>query len=187
MLGRATTEGMKSTLQLKSTMETEVSYALSAMTSKESEFYAAGAALGTAAKNGFESTGAINPGSPGNLAHVMIDEVGYILEAMKSKYSTAYNMAAGLGSAIFSGFGNPSLDANMFTAGGSLTAEHIGALKTTISNAPDKLDNRPVTIIVGEGAVNVDARNYTTKEAQGLMITALEGMDTITNVSVNGG
>ena len=42
-----------------------------------------------------------------------------------------------------------------------------------------------LTIIVGENAVNVDARNYTTKEAQGLMITALEGMDNITNVSVD--
>ena len=116
----------------------------------------------------------------------MMDEVGYILEAMKSNFSTAYSVAAGLGSSIFSGFGNPSLDMDMFTNGGQLTAEHIGALKTTISNAPDKTDNRPVTIIVQEGAVNVDARNYTTKEAQGLMITALEGMDHIDNIDVDG-
>ena len=163
-----------------------MSYALSAITSKTQEFYNAGAALGQAAKDGFESNSAINPGSPGNLAHTMMDEVGYILEAMKSKYSAAYNMAAGLGSSIYQGFGNPSLDMDMFTNGGQLTAEHMGALKTTISNAPERMDNRPVTIIVSEGAVNVDARNYTKKEAQGLMITALEGMDNITDVTVNG-
>ena len=186
MLGRAATSGMKSSLQLKSTMEAEVSYTLQAITSKEQEFYNAGVKLGEAAKRGFESAKAINPGSPGNLAHTMMDEVGYILEAMKSNFSTAYSVAAGLGSSIFSGFGNPSLDMDMFTNGGQLTAEHIGALKTTISNAPDKTDNRPVTIIVQEGAVNVDARNYTTKEAQGLMITALEGMDHIDNIDVDG-
>ena len=185
-LGRAATDGMKSSLQLKSTMEAEVGYALQAITSREQEFYDAGVKLGEAAKRGFESAKAINPGSPGNLAHTMMDEVGYILEAMKSKFSTAYSVAAGLGSSIFSGFGNPSLDMDMFTNGGQLTAEHIGALKTTISNAPDKTDNRPVTIIVQEGAVNVDARNYTTKEAQGLMITALEGMDHIDNIDVDG-
>jgi len=185
-LGKNATDGMKSTLQLKSTMETEVGYALSAMTSRTQEFYDAGAALGRAAKEGFESVGAINPGSPGNLAHVMMDEVGYILEAMKTKYTAAYNMAAGLGSAIYQGFGNPSLDMNMFTNGGSLSAEHIGALKTTISNAPDKTDNRPVTIIVQEGAIGIDARNYTTKEAQRLMITAFEGMDKITDIIVDG-
>lgn len=185
MLGRATTSGMKSTLQLQSTMATEVQYALTAITSKEQEFYNAGAALGRSAKEGFESVGAINPGSPGNLAHVMMDEVGYILEAMKSKYSTAYNMAAGLGHSIYQGFGDPSLDMDMFTNGGSLTAEHIAALKTTISNAPEKADNRPVTIIVQEGAVGIDARNHTVKDAQRLMITAFEGMNHITNIDVD--
>ena len=185
-LGTNATNGMKSNLHLKSTMETEVGYALSAMTSRTQEFYNAGAALGKAANEGFQSQPAINPGSPGNLAHVMMDEVGYILDAMKSKYSSAYSMASGLGQSILQGFGNPSLDMDMFTNGGQLTAEYIGALKTTISNAPDKTDNRPVTIIVSEGAVNVDARNHTVKDAQALMITAFEGMDHITNIEVDG-
>ncbi|MBP3226113.1 MAG: hypothetical protein J6M08_04230 [Methanobrevibacter sp.] len=184
-LGRNVTTGLKTTLQLKSTMATEVGYALSAMTSRTQEFYDAGAALGRAANEGFQSTNAINPGSPGNLAHVMMDEVGYILDAMKNKYSAAYNMAKGLGQTIYNGFGNPSLDMDMFTNGGTLTAEHIGALQTTISKAPDKTDNRPVTIIVEEGAVSVDARNHTVREAQKLMITAFEGMDHITDVDVD--
>ena len=184
-LGRNVTTGLKTTLQLKSTMATEVGYALSAMTSRTQEFYDAGAALGRAANEGFQSTNAINPGSPGNLAHVMMDEVGYILDAMKNKYSAEYNMAKGLGQTIYNGFGNPSLDMDMFTNGGTLTAEHIGALQTTISKAPDKTDNRPVTIIVEEGAVSVDARNHTVREAQKLMITAFEGMDHITDVDVD--
>lgn len=186
MLGRATSSGLKSSLQLKSIMETEVGYTLDAITSKEDDFYQAGVKLGEAAKRGMESAKSINPGSPGNLAHIMIDEVGYILEAMTSKYGAAYNMAAGLGEAIYKGFGNPNLDIDTFMNNGQLTAEHIGALKTTISNAPDKTDNRPVTIIVQEGAIGIDARNYTTKEAQKLMITAFEGMDHIKNIIVDG-
>ena len=184
-LGTNVTTGLKTTLQLQSTMATEVGYALTAMTSRTQEFYDAGAALGKAANEGFQSQPAINPGSPGNLAHVMMDEVGYILDAMKNKYSAAYNMAKGLGQTIYNGFGNPSLDMDMFTNGGTLTAEHIGALQTTISKAPDKTDNRPVTIIVEEGAVSVDARNHTVREAQRLMITAFEGMDHITDVDVD--
>ena len=184
-IGSSTTNGMKSSLQIKSTMETEVGYALTAITSRTQEFYDAGAALGRAANEGFQSQPAINPGSPGNLAHVMMDEVEYILDAMKNKYSAAYNMAKGLGQTIYNGFGNPSLDMDMFTNGGTLTAEHIGALQTTISKAPDKTDNRPVTIIVEEGAVSVDARNHTVREAQRLMITAFEGMEHITDVDVD--
>ena len=185
-IGSSTTNGMKSALQLKSTMQTEVSYTLQAMTSRTQEFYNAGAALGKAANDGFKSQPAINPGSPGNLAHVMIDEVGYILDAMKSKYGAAKSMASGLGQSIYQGFGGDGLDFGMFTNGGVLTANHIGALQTTVSKAPDKSDNRPVTIIVEEGAVPIDARNHTTKEAQALMITAFEGMDHITNIDVDG-
>lgn len=176
-IGTSTTNGMKSALQIKSTMETEVGYALAAMTDKEQDFYNAGAALGRAANEGFQSTEAINPGSPGNLAHVMIDEVGYILDAIKSKYSTAYNMAAGLGQSIYAGFGNPRLDMDMFTNGGTLTAEHIGALKTTISDAPEKNNNKNVTVIFQEGAIPIDARDYTKQEAQALVLTALDAFD----------
>lgn len=176
-IGTSTTNGMKSSLKLKSTMETEVSYALTAMTSKQQEFYDAGASLGRAANEGFQSTEAINPGSPGNLAHVMIDEVGYILDAMKNKYSIAYNMAKGLGQSIYDGFGNPSLDMDMFTNGGTLTAEHIGALKTVVSDAPEKTNSKNVTVIFQEGSIPIDARNYTKQEAQALVLTAMDTFD----------
>lgn len=186
-IGTSTTNGMKSALQLKSTMDTEVGYALQAITSREQEFYNAGANLGNAANRGFQSHSAINPGSPGNLAHVMMDEVDYILDAMKSKYGAVYTTAAGLGKSIYQGFGNSTLDFDMFSNGGELTAEHIGALQTTVSNAPEKADNRPVTIIIEEGAFSMDVRNHTVQEAQRLVITALEGMDHITNVEVDNG
>lgn len=185
-LGSNATNGMKSTLQLKSTMETEVGYALTAMTSRTQEFYDAGAALGSAASDGFESTNGLDHHSPGRVARSMADEMGYTLTAIKDKYSVAYNMAAGLAQSICQGFGNPTLDMGLLSNNGSLTAEHIGVLKTTISHAPDKTDNRPVTIIVSEGAVHVDARNKTEHEACGILTLALESMDNITNIDVEG-
>lgn len=186
MLGRAATSGMKSTMKLADAVTEQVNYALTAITSKEQDFYNAGAALGSAMSRGFESTKGQNVGSPGKMAREIERQMNYGLEFMYKAVSPFYDAGVKLGRQISDGFGNPNLDMDMFTNGGQLTAEHIGALKTTISNAPDKTDNRPVTIIVQEGAVNVDARNYTTKEAQGLMITALEGMDHIDNIDVDG-
>ena len=186
MLGRAATSGMKSTMKLADAVTEQVNYALTAITSKEQDFYNAGAALGSAMSRGFESTKGQNVGSPGKMAREIERQMNYGLEFMYKAVSPFYDAGVKLGRQISDGFGNPNLDVDMFTNGGQLTAEHIGALKTTISNAPDKTDNRPVTIIVQEGAVNVDARNYTTKEAQGLMITALEGMDHIDNIDVDG-
>jgi hypothetical protein len=184
-LGKNTTDGMKSTLQLKSTMETEVGYALSAMTSRTQEFYNAGAALGRAASEGFESQRGMDVGSPGKIARTMAGEMGYTLDAIRSQFNAAYNMAAGLGQSIFNGFGNPALDLDMLTNSGQLTAEHVGALKTTVSNAPDKTDGRSIMIIVNEGAVSVDARNKTEREAQSIMTLALESMDHITNIDMD--
>ena len=185
-LGKNATDGMKSALHLKSTMDTEVGYALTAMTSRTQEFYDAGASLAKAASDGFDSNNGLDHHSPGRVARSMADEMKYTLDAMKSKYSAAYNMAAGLGQSIYQGFGNPTLDMDMFTNGGQLTAEYIGALQTVVSRAPEKADNRPVTIIVSEGAVTVDARNKTEQEAKGILTLALESMDHITNVDVDG-
>lgn len=179
-IGQSTTGGLKSALQLKSTMETEVSYTLQAMTSKTQEFYNAGQALGKAANEGFQSQPAINPGSPGNLANVMIDEVGYILSAMKGNYSNAYNMASSLGESIYSGFGNPSLDVGMNKH--RISVDDLSSMDRIVSQAPR--GNNSKTIIMYNN-VTVDARNKTEKEAQSILTLALEGMDHITNIDVD--
>ena len=171
-IGTSTTNGLKSALQIKTTMETEVSYALTAMTSRVQEFYDAGAALGNAANEGFQSQDAINPGSPGNLAHVMTDEVGYILKSMTDNYSVAKNVAAGFGSAIYQGFGNPNLGVNT-------TQDFISpyGLQTSVSQAPSSQQNKTVNIFVGEGAFYIDARNKTEKEAARILTLGLESLD----------
>ncbi|WP_407454407.1 hypothetical protein [Methanobrevibacter sp.] len=184
MLGRAATTGFKSSLKLADVMTAEMGYVKTAV---DNGISAAKAAAESGAKEVVEAfKSGVNVGSPGDIARTIKQEMeythGFILASISPLYRASYDAAK----SVVGGFGNPSLDVNMFTNGGQLTAEHIEALKTTISNAPEKMDNRPVTIIVSEGAVNVDARNYTKKEAQGLMITALEGMDHITDVTVDG-
>ena len=185
-IGTSTTNGMKSALKLKETMSTEISYTLNAITSKRQEFYNAGVDLGKAVKEGFESQPAINPGSPGNLAHTMMDEVAYIKEAMTSKYGEMKATGAKLGSSILNGFGSPNLGLGLDNSLYDFTSGQMGALQTIISQAPAKGAYSNVTIIVGEGAVNVDARNKTEREAQQIMITALESLDSITDIRVTG-
>ena len=62
----------------------------------------------------------------------------------------------------------------------------MGSLQTILSQVPGNGAYSNVTIIVGEGAVNVDARNKTEREAQQIMITALESLDSITDIRVTG-
>lgn len=185
-IGTSTTNGMNSALKLKETMSTELGYTLSAITNKRQEFYNAGVDLGKAVKEGFESQPAINPGSPGNLAHTMMDEVAYIKEAMTSKYGVMKATGARLGNSILTGFGNPSLGLGLDNSISDFTSSQMGSLQTILSQVPGNGAYSNVTIIVGEGAVNVDARNKTEREAQQIMITALESLDSITDIRVTG-
>lgn len=183
MLGRATTTGMRSTLQLASVMSTEMGHVKSAV---DSGIAAAKAAAEAGAKEVVEAfKSGVNVGSPGDIARTMKQEMLYTKQFIQAAYEPLSRASYEVAKGIVGGFGNPQLDMDMFTNGGTLTAEHIGALKTTVSNAPDKQNNRPVTIIVQEGAVGIDARNHTVKDAQRLMITAFEGMNHITNVDVD--
>ena len=185
-IGTSTTNGMNSALKLKETMSTELGYTLSAITNKRQEFYNAGVDLGKAVKEGFESQPAINPGSPGNLAHTMMDEVAYIKEAMTSKYGVMKATGARLGNSILTGFGNPNLGLGLDNSISDFTSSQMGSLQTILSQVPGNGAYSNVTIIVGEGAVNVDARNKTEREAQQIMITALESLDSITDIRVIG-
>lgn len=183
-LGTQATNGFKTNLHLSETMSAEVGHTLNALTSRRQEFYDAGAALGKAAKDGFESQGAINPGSPGNLAHTMMDEVEYIKQAMTSKYNTMRNAGATLGRNILSGFNGNNFD---FNPNSNWSPSQIGSLGTINSNVPTNTSNgNNVTIIVQEGAIAVDARNKTSQEAKGILTLALEGLEDITNIEVDG-
>ncbi|WP_296882115.1 hypothetical protein [uncultured Methanobrevibacter sp.] len=185
MLGRATTTGMKSTLQLASVMSAEMDHVKAAV---DNGIAAAKSAAEGGAKEVVEAfKSGINVGSPGDIARTMKQEMLYTKQFIQAAYEPLARASYEVAKGIVGGFGNPSLDMDMgmFSNGGQLTAEHIGALKTTISNAPEKQDNRPVTIIVQEGAVRIDARNHTVKDAQRLMITAFEGMNHITNIDVD--
>ena len=105
----------------------------------------------------------------------------FIVQSTKPLAGAAYNVAKG----IVDSFGNPSLP---FSSTDTFSIENISALKTSISTAPtESQSNQSVTIIVSEGAIQLDARNKTTKEARQILITALESLDCITSIRTNGG
>lgn len=182
-LGTETTTGFKSTLKLADAMRTEMEYVKTAVDNGIAAAKAAAESGAAEVVAAFKS--GINSGSPGDIARAMAGEMEYTRQAIRYSYGYLKSASYVAGKNIVDGFGNPSLDVDYSNAG-QLTAQHMSTLQTTVSRAPDKIDNRPVTIIVQEGAIPVDARNYTTKEAQALMITALEGMDQITDITVKG-
>ena len=180
-IGTSTTNGFRSALNLHTVMSTEMGYVKTAVDNGIS-------AAKTAAQNGakeivsaFQS--GINVGSPGDIARTMSGEMNYTLEAIKNSYSNLRTASSAAARNIVSSFGNPSLNIG---PNSSFTSGQIGSLQTLMSQVPNISSGGNVTIIIGEGAVTVDARNKTEREAQQILITALESLDTITDIKVNG-
>ncbi len=169
-LGFNATNGFKSELKLANVMTTEMGYVKSAV---DNGISAAKSAAESGAKDivaAFKD--GIHVGSPGDIARTMEQEMIYtkdfILGAGKYLKKSSYDVAR----TIVNAFGNPEMGVSLFN-----NNRDLNAFETPISKVPYSSNNRQVIIEIHEGAVMVDARNKTEKEAKGLMTLALEGMD----------
>ena len=179
-LGTQANSGFQSTLNLHSVMDTEMGYV---KTSVDNGIAAAKSAAESGAKevvDAFKS--GINVGSPGDIARTMKQEMLYTKDFIVGSYGYLKQSSYNAGRAIVDSFGNPSLGVDSLFTNSSINSN---SLKTAVSQAPYGQNGNNVTIIVSEGAVNVDARNKTAREAKGIMTLALESMDYITNVDVD--
>jgi len=150
--------------------------------------------------------GALHIASPGiiqrKVAIEFADIPGRISESIGSVTRSARDYARG----ILDGFGNPSVTGNLdlnpnwngqvplmqglvnnpFITRDVVSPGSISGLTGSNVYTPISNNNGNVTIIVSEGAVQLDARNLTTAESKQVMINALEGMDSIRNVNIRG-
>ena len=62
----------------------------------------------------------------------------------------------------------------------------VSGLASSNTFTPTTNNGGNVTIIVSEGAVQLDARNLTTNESKRVLINALEGLDMIRNIDIQG-
>ena len=172
--------------------QTEINHALTALNNAKQQFYAAGAELGRQLTSGFESTDGIDRGSPGKVARFTADEMNYTRDAIIDGSSRAYMAAQRLGRSIVTGFGDPGLvirsRLNNLLGGNAFnnqlkTAADIENIRNIGANfTPHNTQVHTTTLHIHEGAVQLDARNLTTKESKQVMTNALEGLGEVEGV-----
>lgn len=178
-LGTQMNSGFQSTLNLHSVIDTEMGYV---KTSVDNGIAAAKSAAESGAQEVVEAfKSGINVGSPGDIARTMKQEMLYTRDFILGSYGYLKKSSYDAGRLIVESFGNPDLSLDYLTNNPS----SLDTLNTINSQVPYSSNNQSVTILISEGAVNVDARNKTAREAQGIMTLALESMDHITNVDVD--
>ena len=150
--------------------------------------------------------GALHIASPGiiqrKIAIEFADIPGRIKESIGSVTRSAKDYAKG----IIDGFGNPSVAGNLdlnpningglplmqglvnnpFINNNAITPASVSGLASSNTYTPTTNKGGNVTIIVSEGAVQLDARNLTTSESKKVLINALEGLDMISNIDIRG-
>lgn len=183
-VGRAVTQGFKQNLKMAQAMKQEMSYVTQAVNNGIS-------AAKTAARNGAQDVVAefkrgIETGSPGAMAWATYDEMNYINDFIVSEGKNVVASAKRLGQNIVTGFGNPSLNVGLGSVPTDYNLEQLHGMRTLTSTAQWGKSIQNVELHIHEGAVQVDARNLTTRESKQIMINALEGLDAVTNINIKG-
>ena len=176
-IGQSINGGFKSSLDLHTTMTTEMGYVKTAVENGISE-------AKTVAQNGAAEIvqafqAGIHVGSPGDIARTMKQEMIYTKDFILGAYGDLKKSAYGAGRLIVDSFGNPSLNMDYDN---TLSKDNIQGLETLNSKVPTSQDNKTIIMY---NTVTVDARNKTEKEATSILTLALEGMDHITNIDVD--
>jgi hypothetical protein len=183
-IGRAVTQGFKQNLKMAQAMKQEMSYVTQAVNNGIS-------AAKTAARNGAQDVVAefkrgIETGSPGAMAWATYDEMNYINDFIVSEGKNVVASAKRLGQNIVTGFGNPSLNVGLGSVPTDYNLEQLHGMRTLTSTAQWGKIIQNVELHIHEGAVQLDARNLTTRESKQIMINALEGLDAVTNINIKG-
>ena len=79
---------------------------------------------------------------------------------------------------------NPNLRTSMESLNSQMNMSRINSMRDINSRSAMGKSQRPINIQISEGAVQLDARNMTTKESRQIMINALEGLDIINGIDV---
>ena len=183
-IGRAVTQGFKQNLKMAQAMKQEMSYVTQAVNNGIS-------AAKTAARNGAQDVVAefkrgIETGSPGAMAWATYDEMNYINDFIVSEGKNVVASAKRLGQNIVTGFGNPSLNVGLGSVPTDYNLEQLHGMRTLTSTAQWGKSIQNIELHIHEGAVQLDARNLTTRESKQIMINALEGLDAVTNINIKG-
>ncbi len=183
-IGRAVTQEFKQNLKMAQAMKQEMSYVTQAVNNGIS-------AAKTAARNGAQDVVAefkrgIETGSPGAMAWATYDEMNYINDFIVSEGKNVVASAKRLGQNIVTGFGNPSLNVGLGSVPTDYNLEQLHGMRTLTSTAQWGKSIQNVELHIHEGAVQLDARNLTTRESKQIMINALEGLDAVTNINIKG-
>ena len=186
-LGKSAVNGFKSSFLLGEVIAAEMSNGLTAITSATPDITNAMGALAEQMVQEFKNRSQIK--SPGAIARAIRAEMGYMREFVVVHGKGVVSSVGGLADNIVNNF-KPNLQSQLNALNvnnRSLSRNRLNTLNSmTDRNSMNENNQRPVTIVFNEGAVQLDARNLTTQESRQVLLNAIEGLDVVESINIKG-
>ncbi len=179
-IGNSAKQAFHSSFKISQIASQEVSYATQAVQSGTSAFVDAVRSMASQAVQAAKDE--VDQQSPGRIARMFGAEMDFSKGMIVSRGQGVINAVRSMSSQVVSswngGLGN---DLRLGFDGAMVNGLRSMAQRSSMGKT-----QRPVSIHIGEGAVQLDARNMTTKESQQIMLNALEGLNVIEGINIRG-
>lgn len=181
--------GFSNTFKIATVISGEMSAGLTAITSATPDLSNAMGALAQQMVDSFKSNAEI--ASPGAVARSIRDEMNYGNEFVINNGRNIVSSVGRLARNMVTNF-NPNLQSSLDTITTNLRTNTLSRRRFEtlqgIGDASPRGGNnqRPVTIMINEGAIQLDARNLTTQESRQIIVSGLEGLDVIEGINIKG-
>ncbi|WP_299523253.1 hypothetical protein [uncultured Methanobrevibacter sp.] len=185
-MGTEATNGFKYTFKIANIAKQEMSYAVQAVNNGSG---ALADACRRAAQNAVDAAkeGA-DSHSPGAIARMWGKEIGvYSVEKVNSGAKALINAVKNISRNVVNAWGNPSLTADLGLQK-NIDPNMVTGLNTMVNTTPTMGGGNSKIVIMNfnEGAIPIDARNKTSREAKQMLLLALEGLEPINNPNIRG-
>ena len=171
-MGSSATRGFQSAFKIANIASSEVNYATQAVQNGTGAFVQAVGQMADKAVQ--EAKSRLDQHSPGKIANMWGDEMGYSAMMVNSRGG---ELIAGIRNitqrAVNAGQGNVNMGSAWTT---DFDYNRLNAINTMNQPSDVGSGQKSVIININEGAVQLDARNMTTKECRQIMINAMDGL-----------
>ena len=153
--------------KLKSSISTEMGYALDELDNYKDDFYNKGAMLGQSLVDGFKSKKALDQNSPAKITKSIREELGYSMEALNTGKQMMYQGGVALGQALTNGYNSYG---NLRTDVGVLAQKGVSneQLQANAKSVQGKGKGNQKTPQLTQTNINIDMSNSTVIGVQDL-------------------
>ena len=180
-IGNAGKSSFQSSFKISQVASAELQYASQALQSGAGAFYATVREIAAQAVQ--EAKDAAGQKSPGHIARMWGKEMDYSSMMLKQRGAGVVRTVRDVTSDAVKAF-NPNIGSVLAFNSPELDASRLDSIRRMNQSSGLGKSQRPVAISIGEGAIQLDARNLTTTESRQIMINALEGLDDIKGIDI---